>query len=166
MKKRILAALLAALTLLGLAACGKKEESRPEEGTGSRPSLASGAVYLPEEAGWSSDLNMLYHGCVSGDWIFLSGRARGERGNEDALRRLPLEGGEAEPLPAYQPLAFPEEKQPPFLSIQDIRPGAEGTVWVWEAYRSLSAVDDPLYVLRQLDGEGRELFCQIGRAHV
>ena len=75
MKKRTLAALLAALTLLGLAACGKKEESRPEEGTGSRPSLASGAVYLPEEAGWSSDLNMLYHGCVSGDWIFQIGRA-------------------------------------------------------------------------------------------
>ena len=163
MKKRTLAALLAVLTLLGLAACGEKEESRPEEGTGSRPSLASGAVYLPEEAGWSSDLNMLYHGCVSGDWIFLSGRARGERGDEDALRRLPLEGGEAEPLPAYQPLAFPEEKQPPFLSIQDIRPGAEGTVWVWEAYRSLSAVDDPLYVLRQLDGEGRELFCLADR---
>lgn len=162
MKRRnCTALLLAACLLLGLAACGEKagEESGQKSGEpGSDPALLSDTVYTPERVDWSPDMSSLNSGCVSGDWLFLAGSAKGERGEEYALRRVPLEGGGAEPLPAYQPLAFPEEQWPPSPFIMGLRPGPEGTVWVREGY-FLPSKSEYTNVLRQVDGEGKELAC-------
>ena len=148
MRKRLTVLALAAVFTLGLAACGGEEAAKEPSGGSAAP--LGNTVYQADDVAWSSDLKSLYGGCVSGEWMFLAGSYAGEHGDTGTIRRLALTGGEAEALPAYQPLEFPEEKWVS-LNIFDIRAGEDGTVWVHEIYPSAHA-------LRQLDAEGKELF--------
>lgn len=160
------------LALLVLSACGGKGTSTPE-----------GVIYVPEEVAISAPFSFVSSGCVSGDTIYLLGnlaqapeeRDPGQLYGPWGLVALPLEGGPAQQLAAFQPTQFQEPTEG-HVNSAHLRPGKDGTIWVTE-HTYLQTYDLPegfdqendskvgyisyrgsSIVLRQLDGEGNELF--------
>ena len=151
MKKRAMVLLLILALLLGLTACGKKEKAP-----------YNGIIYTEEEAALRLDRlgdPQVLDGCVVEDTIYLL--IYGADGQSYQVVRQPLAEGEAELLPAYQPLGGENA----FSLNGSLRAGPEGTLWLWEmasvngfnADGEFTGRED-LAVLRQLDAEGRELF--------
>ncbi len=172
MKKRTLALALVLALLPGLTACGKREE--PPEET---------AVCLAERIDYTSELEWIADGCGAGEDLYLLGCVPEidengcHNGDRDRLIRIPLEGGAAQPLPDYRSIAgesgWNVRSFPVPLSLHA---GTDGSLWQAENVREI-VYDLPgdfdrytgdwgLYdsearsrwVLRQLDGSGKELF--------
>ena len=144
MKKRIF--VLLALVLLGLTACGRKMETGRE------------LIYLPEDTAIATGLDRVRGVCISGDSLYLLGSVRedvGEAGHRDrwALFRVPLEGGAGEEIPFETP--FPQGDDDDMYRAS-IRAGADGTVWVLDD--TVLGGTDSVYILRQLDRNGEELY--------
>lgn len=140
MRKHGIFWLLAAVCLL-LAACGEK----PEE-----PDAASqfAGAYTAAWTGVDGGMEFFVDGCISGEAAYVFGTQK----NADGFLRLPLAGGAAQPLPEYQPGGA--EDAITFLNC--IRPGEDGTLWVKEQCSFIQG-DKTIYLLRQLDEEGKEL---------
>ncbi|MBD5149908.1 MAG: extracellular solute-binding protein [Oscillibacter sp.] len=144
--KKIRSLLLAVVLLLGLSACGQKEETGQE------------LVYLPEDIAFTTALNRVSSACISGDSLYLLGAARepmGEAGHRDrwALFRVPLEGGAGEEIPFEAP--FPKGNDDEMYHAS-IRAGADGAVWVLDD--TVFGGRDCVYILRKLNRDGEELY--------
>lgn len=140
MRKHGIFCLLAAICLL-LAACGEK----PEE-PDAAPLLAG--AYTAVWTGVDGGMEFFVDGCISGEAAYVFGTQK----NADAFLRLPLAGGAAQPLPEYQPGGA----EGSYTSRTGIRPGEDGTLWVLERCVFIQG-DKTIYLLRQLDEEGKEL---------
>ncbi|MBD5162108.1 MAG: extracellular solute-binding protein [Oscillibacter sp.] len=175
--KQALTLLLAAALLLGLAACGKEAEEEKE------PDRYGGVRYVPEFHTLDTDVEEFQSGCVMGDYVYLAGSAvtnEDYNDRESRLLRIPLEGGEVEPLPGCEP---PSGDRNVMSSAEclAIAAGEEETLWMLETvrrwYYAFPEDFDPYdmssgtrgqyyissegsYVLRRLDGDGSELFRQ------
>ena len=91
--KRISVILLSLLLLASLlTACGRKDETA---------ALSGQTFYMPENVAFTSGLQQVTGGCAVGDTVYLIGRVD-NKGSGHLIQRLPLAGGEAETLPAYQ----------------------------------------------------------------
>ena len=123
--KRTAIALLLFSVLLALTACGGEEKPRAE-----------GVVYAPERVDFQTSLSTIESGCVSGEFVYLAGIVRGERGGQYTedyrLCRVPLSGGRAEELSAYRPGLLPEGVSGEMSGIF-LRPGADGSIWITES---------------------------------
>lgn len=174
--KQALAMLLAVL-LLGLAACGKEAEEEKE------PDRYGGIRYIPTFQTLDIDVDELRGGCVMGDYVYLAGSVITNEDYNDRtarLLRVPLEGGEAEELPGCE---IPSEDRNIISSAEclAITAGEEETLWLLETvrrwYYAFPEDFDPYdmssgirgqyyissegnYVLLRLDADGNELFRQ------
>ena len=123
MKKLWGLALLGAL-LLGLTACGGKEEEAWD----------GGPVYMAEALDYTSEQLRIMSGCAVGDSFYLVDIAPEKlasgptRRDVDRIQRISLEDGAAQPLPAYQ-MADTSEAQRKYILSSVLRPGTDGTLW-------------------------------------
>ena len=168
-----LAAVLLGLSLVpALAACG----------SGGGGTEAGGTVYTPSFVRCEAGMEQISAGCADGETLYILGTA--ENDGRTAIRRVALDGTTA-PLENYVPLSGPEAAEN-FVNINNLRPGADGTLWVTEELTSTTfqlpegfdeasgdkwdyQVTETTRVQRQLDGTGQELRRvdleeQIGRA--
>ncbi len=136
--------------LLLLTACGRKDETA---------ALSGQTFYMPENVAFTSDLQQVTGGCAVGDTVYLIGRVD-NKGSGHLIQRLPLAGGEAETLPAYQS-ALPSGG---FTIFSTLQAGTDGTLWVMERLMRQSASEDgrgfqqeEVHILRNLDADGKEL---------
>lgn len=144
MKKRGMLTLLVLLACLCPAACGNApKESEPPSGA-----PLGAAAYTAAWTPFPGQTDSFFYSCVSGGGVYVAdswGRS---------ILRFPLEGGEAQALPAYAPAEAGEQPAATFLS--SLRAGEDGALWVVEYVTGPEVIDT--YVLRRLDGEGAELF--------
>ena len=166
MKRTSLAVLLLAV-LLALTACGEKEDAAPKN-----------VVYAAEALSFTMGGGQVAEGCRMGDSFYLlcsdgTPDSYGY-GLDYTLQRIAPEGGTAERLD-FQPTAL-EENSEGSVSVQDLRPGGDGTLWVTEKHLvqlyDLPEDFDPetgekwryitetkvVEIHRQLDADGRELW--------
>ena len=160
---RTIPLLLAASLLLGLAACGQEEEP------------AARTVYTPQAVDFTTGMQTIRSCCLSGGTIYLSGLPDNSTSSPSQLLRLPLTGGEAQPLPDYQP-ALLEGEGVPMYYFSSLQAGTDGTIWVTEQPANVEygqklpgrTIPDNgskggrferAFILRQLDGGGKELKC-------
>ncbi len=136
--------------LLLLTACGRKDET---------VALSGQTFYMPENVAFTSGLQQVTGGCAVGDTVYLIGRVD-NKGSGHLIQRLPLAGGEAETLPAYQS-ALPSGG---FTIFSTLQAGTDGTLWVMERLMRQSASEDgrgfqqeEVHILRNLDADGKEL---------
>ena len=136
--------------LLLLTACGRKDETA---------ALSGQTFYMPENVAFTSGLQQVTGGCAVGDTVYLIGRVD-NKGSGHLIQRLPLAGGEAETLPAYQS-ALPSGG---FTIFSTLQAGTDGTLWVMERLMRQSASEDgrgfqqeEVHILRNLDADGKEL---------
>ena len=172
--KRGLSLLLALSLLLGLTACGKKEEAEKE------PDRYGGIRYLPVFRELETDMSVIRSGCVVGDYVYLSGSVTLNEDyydREARLLRVPLDGGEIESLPWC---GASSDDRNVICNSEGIAVAAgEGdTLWLLEnvgrmTYNFPEDFDpydmsqgtrgeyyissESNYVLHQLDGDGNEL---------
>ena len=136
--------LLLLLACLVLTACGNApKESEPPSGA-----PLGAAAYTAAWTPFPGQTDSFFYSCVSGGGVYVAdslGRS---------ILRFPLEGGEAQALPAYAPAEAGEQPAATFLS--SLRAGEDGALWVVEYVTGPEVIDT--YVLRRLDGEGAELF--------
>lgn len=137
--KRVLTLLLALCMLPGLAACGRDKEQEDDAGELS--------VYVPEflDTGFVGENGYFYGGCTDGQFAYMLVAQYPEDGVGDAtyqLLRMPLDGGTPEPLENFRPDEKPEGFDYAYCSVNGIRAGANGTLWV-EEYVGAYAFDLP-----------------------
>lgn len=129
--KRLLPLLLALCMLPGLAACGKDKEQEDNAED------LSATVYVPEflDMDFIGENGHFYGGCTDGQYAYMLVAQWPEDGVGDAtyqLLRMPLDGGEAQPLENFQPDGKPEGYEYAYCGINGISAGANGTLWVEE----------------------------------
>ena len=138
--KRLTALLLALVISLGLAACGGEKDDKK----GDTDQLSS-TVYVPQFIDIDVELDYINSGCSDGKNVYLVGNVSKETEAtdpetgetytnyeyRDVIYRIPLEGGPAEELENFEMSALPEGSEGN-VSIDGLRPGAEGTLWVSE----------------------------------
>ena len=138
--KRLTALLLALVISLGLAACGGEKDDKK----GDTDQLSS-TVYVPQFIDIDVELDYINGGCSDGKNVYLVGNVSKETEAtdpetgetytnyeyRDVIYRIPLEGGPAEELENFEMSALPEGSEGN-VSIDGLRPGAEGTLWVSE----------------------------------
>ena len=131
---------------LCVTACGPQAEETEKSANSAAPSPVSGLVYTSEWTPFPTQTDSFFSSCVSGEAVYVA------NGRGKSIQRIPLEGGEAQALPAYAPA----QAEGSFLSgINSLRTGEDGTLWVVE---QVTGPEINTEVLRQLDGEGAELF--------
>ena len=153
--------------LLVLTACGK------EQTTG----RIGRTAYVPQAVDFVSGLDTIDSCCLLDETIYLTGHTEKDSSGPSRILRLPLTGGEAEPLPDYQPLQLGKNV---FYLRAVLQAGADGTLWVTETVYNVEAgqelpgrtipeggpegprFEDAL-ILRRLDGDGKELDCVSAR---
>ena len=136
--------LLLLLACLVLTACGQTPEEKESPDGAPLGAAAYTAAWTP----FPGQTDSFFYSCVSGGGVYVAdswGRS---------ILRFPLEGGEAQALPAYAPAEAGEQPAATFLS--SLRAGEDGALWVVEHVTGPEVIDT--YVLRRLDGEGTELF--------
>lgn len=132
-KIRLTALLLALCMLLGLTACGKKEDDAQQ---------LSGTVYVPQFidldlSAVAKDYN-LDSGCTDGTNVYLlvsiyPDYEAGEEGDTRyTILRLPLEGGDPVELENFKPSEPLEGYDYSSSYMSNIRIGADGSLWVEE----------------------------------
>ena len=138
--KKTLALLLAALMLTVLCACGKRQENEQP-----------GTVYVPEFLEFdltALGIQYINGGCCDGENVYILAEAMFEVEETDpysgetytnyeyrtSIFRFPLDGGEAEELPDYEPSGSAEGAvdRESYFYIEGISAGADGTIWVTE----------------------------------
>ena len=139
MKKNLFAPLLVCAVLLVLTACGGKD-APDSQWTG-------GTVYVPEKVECGVRLDSLRGVCTAGDSIYMLGRSEGT----ERLFRMPLTGGEAQPLEDYLPAGAAPAG---YFSAAALRSAPDGTLWQTDR----TGGERARWVLRQLDADGKELF--------
>lgn len=141
MKKRMhrLTALLLAM-LLALAGCGDREKKMADLAFQTSPYYTQEEIALPvgsgELAGCCTDGKSIWYLAVPG---------------EDAapvLCRVPLDGGEAKVLEAYQ---VPMKDGQPAVGYVGPILGGDGKLWVWEQFFVSGAGTNQVFHIRQLD---------------
>ncbi len=144
--KRLTALLLALVIVLGLAACGGKDD----EDDGQQ---LTGTVYVPEFVNLKSDdmdLDYLAGGCCDGENVYLLG----EKSVEEEIKneagevvdytnystykiyKISLETKEISELENYEPAMNDDHsdyKTDVYVDIQGLETGADGTLWVNES---------------------------------
>ena len=160
MRRRLAAVLLGLSLVPALAACG----------SGGGGTEAGGTVYTPSFVRCEAGMEQISAGCANGETLYILGTA--ENDGRTTIRRVALDGTTA-PLENYVPLSGPEAAEN-FVNINNLRPGADGTLWVTEELTSTTfqlpvgfdeasgdkwdyQVTETTRVQRQLDGTGREL---------
>lgn len=172
--KKLASIMLALLLLPGLTACGGREA---EKG----PDRYGGIRYIPAFRELDGEIESIRSGCVMGECVYLTGSVTTNedyRDLEARLLRIPLDGGEIEALPGCEP---PSGDRNIILSTEGlaVAAGEEGTLWAlesaWRYVYDFPEDFDPYdlsagirgeyyvgsegkYVLRQLDGDGGELY--------
>ena len=136
------------LACLLLAACGRKQE---ESGPPSGAPLGA-AAYTAEFTAFPGQADGFFLSCVSGEAVYVADTRR------ESILRFPLEGGEAQALPAYASARAGD--RPASARLNRIRAGEGGTIWTVEDVYWFTETpgDTHTFFLRQLDGEGAELF--------
>src|SRR5699024_297593 len=139
-------------------------------GSGGGGTEAGGTVYTPSFVRCEAGMEQISAGCADGETLYILGTA--ENDGRTGIRRVALDGTTA-PLENYVPLSGPEAAEN-FVNINNLRPGADGTLWVTEELTSTTfqlpegfdeasgdkwdyQVTETTRVQRQLDGTGREL---------
>lgn len=134
--RKLTAALLALVLVLGLAACGGGEDGGDVE-------QLSGKVYVPEYKDLDVGLDYINTGCCDGDNVYVVGSIHTETEETDpetgekytsyesrtAIFRVSIETGEASELENFD---APAQGDYGYSDIQSICPGAEGTLWIRE----------------------------------
>lgn len=135
---RLTALLLALCIVLGLAACGSGKDSGEAD-------QLSGIVYVPEFIDLGLEVDYISDGCCDGKNAYIvadtsteteatdpdTGETYTEYDSKTAIYRVPLDGGEAAELENFQP-AYEMADGDGWYSIDGIRAGADGTLWVTE----------------------------------
>ena len=154
MKKRTLAALLAVLTLLGLAACGEKKTEIQKISWQAAPAYIPEGVPLPVE---TASLNGC---CTDGESLYVLTEEREGDGKRFVLTRASLAEGTAEALPDFRPTEPPEGG---LGSITGPVMAPDGTLWIYESW-CVSYYDLPADFDEEREAKGKYLIRQIGRA--
>lgn len=135
---RLTALLLALCIVLGLAACGGGKDSGEAD-------QLSGIVYVPEFMDLGLEVDYISDGCCDGKNAYIvadtsaeteatdpdTGETYTQYDSKTAIYRVPLDGGEAAELENFQP-AYEMADGDGWYSIDGIRAGADGTLWVTE----------------------------------
>lgn len=176
MKKSTLL-LLFLVFLLGLTACGTKEEGEKE------PDRYGGIRYIPAFQALDTDVEEFQSGCVVGDYVYLAGSAvtnEDYHDREARLLRISLEDGGIEEIPGCEP---PSGDRNVITSGEclAVAAGEEDTLWLLESvgrwvydfpedfdpYDMASGIrgeyyisSEGSYILHRLDQDGNELFRQ------
>ena len=181
--KKLTALLLALCIVLGLAACGSDGENK----NGDAEQL-SGTVYVPKFIELDAEFNYISGGCCNGENVYIAGTTENEEEltdpdtgetytntiYEEGIYKISLETGEMTELENYEPGYSFENYDEGWFSLDGLRGGADGTIWVteraniyeynlpedfneetdakWE-YQTSTEVQ----LMRQLDGDGKEL---------
>ena len=143
-KRRLAALLLAACMALGLTACGGGGKDKDNAGQ------LSGKVYVPSFVDINMDVEDVMGGCSDGENLYLLAQVKdGEREEtytdpdtgktesytvtetHPAIFRMPLDGGTPEELTNFKATSIPEDAEGG-SSINSIRAGTDGTLWVEE----------------------------------
>lgn len=164
MKKRVLALLLACLTLVGLLAGCNQKTSNPsngDENDADTPKYGYQTTFTPLEIDDSLKVEYIYGMCFSGDKVYFVGNAAvgettatdpetgepylDEAGQpitystyEPRLFQLEMDTMKASPMEAYKPSAIPEGMEGS-VSINSIIPSSDGSIWVNEQLYAYSA---------------------------
>lgn len=175
---RSLSLLLAAMLLLALPACGRDVKTDPVVDDG--PDRYGGIRYIPTFKTLDANADDLKGGCVSGDYVFLTGSEVVNESYHDRLAwlmRVPLDGGGAEKIPGCVPQS---EDKNVIISSDGLGVGAgeNGNLWLLERvgqwnydfpedfdpYDLSSGMrgdyfvsSDGRYVLHELDQDGNEI---------
>lgn len=141
MKKRMyrLTALLLAM-LLALAGCGDREKKMADLAFQTSPYYTQEEMALPvgsgELAGCCTDGKSIWYLAIPGE------------DEAPVLCRVPLDGGEAKVLEAYQ---VPMEDGQPAVGYVGPILGGDGKLWVWEQFFVSGAGTNQVFHVRQLD---------------
>ena len=164
MKKRVLALLLACLTLVGLLAGCNQKTSNPsngDENDADTPKYGYQTTFTPLEIDDSLKVEYIYGMCFSGDKVYFVGNAAvgettatdpetgepylDEAGQpitystyEPRLFQLEMDTMKVSPMEAYKPSAIPEGMEGS-VSINSIIPSSDGSIWVNEQLYAYSA---------------------------
>lgn len=139
--KKIIAVLLSILMLPAICACGNR--AGDEE--------AARTVYVPEFLEFdlsAQGIEMINRGCCDGEYIYILAEAMQEVEAIDpwsgesyinyeyrtSIYRMPLEGGEVEELPNYEPSKGTTDAvdRESYFYVEGLSAGADGTIWVTE----------------------------------
>ena len=178
MKKRVLALLLACLTLVGLLAGCNQKTSNPsngDENDADTPKYGYQTTFTPLEIDDSLKVEYIYGMCFSGDKVYFVGNAAvgettatdpetgepylDEAGQpitystyEPRLFQLEMDTMKVSPMEAYKPSAIPEGMEGS-VSINSIIPSSDGSIWVNEQLYAYSASSGGAVFVMRLPAE-------------
>lgn len=147
-QRRFLAALLAAALLLGLAACGEKEETARKLDWQAAPAYLSEAVELPVKTG------SLAGCCTDGESLYIL--AEEQEKPEATLCRVSMADGTAAVLEDYRGADIPEGAA---HTIQGLTLAQDGTLWTYEAW-AVSHYDLPEDFDEEREAKGKHFVGQ------
>ena len=124
--KRLGVLLLSICLVLGLAACGGREDGEDSD------TQLSGTVYVPRFIDLNLDGECYFRqGCADGTNVYMLLNYYPEEGDSYyEICRAPLEGGAPEKLENFQPPEAPEGFDYAYSYANSLCAGAEGTLWL------------------------------------